>query len=339
MKTAVVLFNLGGPDKTESVQPFLFNLFNDKKIINLPNPLRYFLAKLISKKRNREAVEIYSQIGGKSPILATTSSQAAALERKLNKENGGENKVFVCMRYWHPMTPEVVRNVKDYNPDKVILLPLYPQYSTATTESSIEQRFKSAKNINLKKQTNYVCCYPKQKTFLKAHVELIKSKTSALKNFRLLFSAHGLPEVTIKKGDPYQWQIEKTVEGVVGLLGDVDYTICYQSRVGPLKWIGPSTPEAIDKAIRDDVEIVVVPIAFVSDHSETLVELDIEYREYAKQKGFNKYNVVQALNLNETFIKALYELVISSINSDKVGNITNKICPLTFKKCKNKNVI
>jgi ferrochelatase len=237
------------------------------------------------------------------------------------------------------MTPEVAKNVKDYNPDKVVLLPLYPQYSTATTESSIEQWFKSAKNINLKKQTNYICCYPTQKTFLKAHVELIKNKTSSLKNFRLLFSAHGLPEVTIKKGDPYQWQIEKTVGGVVSLLGDVDYTICYQSRVGPLKWIGPSTPEAIDKAIKDDVEIVVVPIAFVSDHSETLVELDIEYREYAKQKGFNKYNVVPALNLNETFIKALYELVISSINSDKAGNIINKICPATFKKCKNKNVI
>ena len=339
MKTAIVLFNLGGPDKIESVKPFLFNLFNDKKIINIPNPLRFILAKLISNRRNKEATEIYEQIGGKSPILDTTINQAKELENWLNENTLHENKAFVCMRYWHPMTQEVVHKVKEYNPDNIFLLPLYPQYSTATTESSLEEWFKKSEDAKLIKPTRHVCCYPDNTTFLKSHIELIKEKIQTLKNYRILFSAHGLPEITIKRGDPYQWQIEKTVGGIVQLMNESNYTICYQSRVGPLKWIGPSTTEAIDQAINDNVEIVIVPIAFVSDHSETLVELDIEYREYAKQKDFDKYHVVPALNINKTFISSLGNIVKKGLSSKDEGNTMNRICPIHFKKCKNNNAL
>ena len=159
MKTAVVLFNLGGPDKQESVKPFLFNLFNDPNIFRLPNPFRYLLARLISSRRTKEATEIYAEIGGKSPILEITNSQAEALQKEL-KNKGIENKVFVCMRYWHPMTAEVDSKVKDYNPDKIFLLPLYPQYSTTTTKSSLDAWFNEAQNQKLNAKTKYTCCYP-----------------------------------------------------------------------------------------------------------------------------------------------------------------------------------
>ena len=339
MKTAVVLFNLGGPDKIKSVQPFLFNLFNDKKIINLPNPLRFLLAKLISSRRNKEATEIYEQIGGKSPILETTMRQADELEKWLNNNTPHENKVFVCMRYWHPMTKAAVQSVKNYDPDNIFLLPLYPQYSTATTESSLEEWYKQSKKSKLIKTTRHICCYPSNRVFLESHIELIEKKIKGLKNYRILFSAHGLPEITIKRGDPYQWQVEKTVDGIVQLMNEKNYTICYQSRVGPLKWIGPSTTEAIDKAISDNVEIVIVPIAFVSDHSETLVELDIEYREYALQKNFEKYHVVPALNINKTFISSLGNIVKQGLGCESEGNVINRICPIHFKKCKNNNAL
>ena len=170
MKTAVVLFNLGGPDKQESVRPFLFNLFNDPNIFKLPNPFRFLLAKLISTLRTKEATEIYSEIGGKSPILDITKDQAAALEGALAAQ-GIPSKVFVCMRYWHPMTAEIVKEVKDYNPDNIFLLPLYPQYSTTTTKSSLDLWFKEAKKQNLSAPTKYTCCYPMDKKFIESHRE------------------------------------------------------------------------------------------------------------------------------------------------------------------------
>ena len=204
MKTAVVLFNLGGPDKQESVKPFLFNLFNDPNIFKLPNPFRFLLAKLISTLRTKEATEIYSEIGGKSPILDITNDQAIALEETLAKQ-GMSSKVFVCMRYWHPMTAEIVKEVKDYNPDNIFLLPLYPQYSTTTTKSSLDLWFKEAKKQNLSVQTKYTCCYPTNKKFIESHQQLIQNKIDDIKDkkIRILFSAHSLPVSIIKGGDPY----------------------------------------------------------------------------------------------------------------------------------------
>mgnify|MGYP000897749456 CR=1 FL=1 len=267
MKTAVILFNLGGPDSLKAVRPFLFNLFKDPAIITLANPIRLLIAWLISSRRSGKAKGIYAQMGGKSPILELTQQQANALEERLNKL--GNYKVFVSMRYWHPMSDVVAKNVAQYDPDKIILLPLYPQYSTTTTASSFANWDKACEKIALKKPTSKICCYPTEHNFVAAHARLIRDaywKAAEAGKPRILFSAHGLPEKTVAGGDPYQFQVEKTVAGIVQILSvdQVDYSVCYQSRVGPLKWIGPSTEEEIERAGKDGVPIVVVPVAFVS---------------------------------------------------------------------------
>ena len=249
MKKAVILFNLGGPDKPESVEPFLFNLFNDPAIISIPSIFRYPLAKIISKRRAPIAKNIYKEIGNKSPILELTQEQAKSLENILSKK--GDYKCFVIMRCWHPRAADVIKEVKIYNPEEIILLPLYPQYSASTSGSSINEWNDLCKRENYKVKTKTICCYPTENNFLSSHAELIKKTIKNLvnKDFKLLFSAHGLPEVKIKKGDPYQWQVEKTVEGIMSKLKNEnpDHIISYQSRVGPLKWIGPSTDEIIIK--------------------------------------------------------------------------------------------
>jgi len=281
VKRAVVLFNLGGPDKPSSIQPFLFNLFNDAAIINLPNPFRWLLAKIISKRRAPVAEKIYAEIGGGSPLLELTQKQAVALEIKLNQNERISSKVFIAMRYWHPMIMATATLVKKFNPDEIILLPLYPQFSTTTTGSSFKAWKSAVKKIGLNKPTKEVCCYPIDENLVTAQADLLKKEISKAKqNIRILFSAHGLPKKIIKKGDPYQWQIEQTARAIVAKvkLNINDWVICYQSRVGPLEWIGPSLDEEIKRASEDSIGIIVLPIAFVSEHSETLVELDIEYR-------------------------------------------------------------
>ena len=281
MNVAVVLFNLGGPDKLDSVEPFLFNLFNDPAILNLPSFLRYPLAKLISKRRAPTAKAIYKEIGGSSPIVKLTRDQAASLEQSLNMNEKGLNyKVFIAMRCWHPRASETIQLVKKFNPEEIILLPLYPQYSAATSGSSILEWQDVAKKNNLNISTSTICCYPQDEKFVKAHSELIKKNINGLKNFKLIFSAHGLPEKNIKKGDPYQWQVEQSVNKIMNEMNqdNIDYILSYQSRVGPLKWICPSTDEVIIDNSKKGKNIIVVPIAFVSEHSESLVELDIEYK-------------------------------------------------------------
>ncbi len=335
MKTAVVLLNLGGPDRPESVKRFLFNLFNDPLIIRLPGFLRTPLAWLISTRRNKEAQAIYSEIGGKSPILEITTAQAEALGAKL-AAHGMDNQVFVSMRYWHPMTDEVVQKVKAYNPDHVFLLPLYPQYSTTTSKSSLDVWLKESKKQNLKVPTKYACCYPTNKKLIEAHSQLIQKQILEVKNkkIRILFSAHSLPVSIIKSGDPYQWQVQQTVLSIMnGINGAEDHVLCYQSKVTPVKWLEPSTPDEIKKAVQDDVAIIIVPIAFVSDHSETLVELDIEYKNLAEEMGSKDYYRIEALNINEMFIEGLKDLVLESQEVRVTKNISAKICPKTFKEC------
>ena len=335
MKIAVVLLNLGGPDRPESVKRFLFNLFNDPLIIRLPGFLRTPLAWLISTRRNKEAQAIYSEIGGKSPILEITTAQAEALSTKL-AAHGMDNQVFVSMRYWHPMTDEVVQKVKAYNPDHVFLLPLYPQYSTTTSKSSLDVWLKESKKQNLKVPTKYACCYPTNKKLIEAHSQLIQKQILEVKNkkIRILFSAHSLPVSIIKSGDPYQWQVQQTVLSIMnGINGAEDHVLCYQSKVTPVKWLEPSTPDEIKKAVQDDVAIIIVPIAFVSDHSETLVELDIEYKNLAEEMGSKDYYRIEALNINEMFIEGLKDLVLESQEVRVTKNISAKICPKTFKEC------
>jgi len=338
MKKAVILFNLGGPDKIENVEPFLFNLFNDPAILNLPTILRYPLAKLISNRRAPVAKKIYEELGGSSPILKLTKEQSEALETKLNQtETDNEYKCFIVMRCWNPRANDVIKDVKLFNPEEVILIPLYPQYSAATSGSSIKEWKEVCKKNNYKVKTSTICCYPTDQNFINAHTKEIIKKIKDLKNFKLIFSAHGLPEKNIKKGDPYQWQVEQSVQKIVENLNieNLDWILSYQSRVGPLKWIGPSTEDIIVENSKIDKHIVLVPIAFVSEHSETLVELDIEYKEIADANGCKNYTRVPALGINEDFIKAMSELIIKKNEYKFSENLyPPKIqCPSNFKKC------
>ena len=313
MKKAVILFNLGGPDSLNAVRPFLFNLFYDRRIINLPNPFRFLLAKFISAKRENIARKIYEEIGGKSPILENTKAQADALELKLNEDENHVYKVFICMRYWHPFADEVVKSVKQFDPDEVILLPLYPQYSTTTTLSSIENWQKNAKKHGLKCNTKIIHHYYDNENFIEAHANLIAkyyTLASRIGKPRVLFSAHSLPLSVIKKGDPYASQVERSVGLIVEKLAinNLDWSICYQSKIGPVKWLEPSTESELSRTKADGVPVVLSPISFVSEHSETLVELDIEYKAIIKD-GY--YFRVLTLSTDFLFIKCLADLCIN----------------------------
>ena len=240
-------------------------------------------------------------------------------------------------RCWNPRAEEVINDVKKFNPDEVILLPLYPQFSAATSGSSIKEWHDICMKDNYKVKTSTICCYPTDEDFIKAHCSEIKKKISDINNYKLIFSAHGLPEKNIKNGDPYQWQVEQSVNSIVDYLkiDNLDWILSYQSRVGPLKWIGPSTEDINVENSKLDKHIVLVPIAFVSEHSETLVELDIEYKELAEANGCKNYTRVPALGTNDDFIKAMSELIIKK-NEYKITEglyPPKKHCPSNFKKC------
>jgi len=241
------------------------------------------------------------------------------------------------MRCWHPRAEEVVNYVKNFNPDEIILMPLYPQYSAATSGSSIKEWKDICKKNNFKVKTSTICCYPTDENFILAHKKEIIKKIDNLKNFKLIFSAHGLPEKNIKKGDPYQWQIEQSVNKIVKSLNieSLDWALSYQSRVGPLKWIGPSTEDIIIENSKIGKHIVLVPIAFVSEHSETLVELDIEYKDLADKHGCKNYTRVPALGTNENYIKAMSDLIIKKQDYNFRENLfpPKTQCPKQFTKC------
>jgi protoporphyrin/coproporphyrin ferrochelatase len=335
-KTAVVLFNLGGPDSPKAITPFLFNLFNDKAILPFQQPLRFLAAKLLAAVRTRKAKAIYQQLGGKSPILELTLAQAAALEEKLKAR--GEYKTFTCMRYSDPMSDTVARNVQAYEPDHIVLLPLYPQFSTTTTGSSLADWERAARKAKLDAPTTRICCYPTDRTFIASHIKLLKDtywKAAEEGQPRLLFSAHGLPEKVIRDGDPYQWQVEKTVAAIVQILAidELDYAICYQSRVGRLKWLGPSIQEEIIQAGQDKVPVVVVPVAFVSEHSETLVELDVDCRNLASEHGVPAYFRSPALGTEPMFIDALADLCTKTTDLGTFSFNKERFCPRSMGKC------
>ena len=483
-KIAVVLLNLGGPDAPESVQPFLFNLFNDKAIIGAPQPVRWAIAKLISTRRAPVARAIYQHLGGKSPLLELTREQAEGLEAALGERSFGfaqdtdelrevpafagttgnnpvdssllhdergqqteplvaegvrliaeavakaganktsnEYKVFIAMRYWHPMTAETVAAVKEWGAEEVVLLPLYPQFSTTTTGSSFKLWEALAKKQGLRAVTHRVGCYPLEPGFVSAHARLLAERVREAAKagpVRVLFSAHGLPQKIVDAGDPYQWQIEQTSAAIVAALereqgvvaqskleGDpgvkpqddglkksagfplapeqqeepvrsswvhnepgqetgplvteglrpiaqasrpeqgrieqptsdsahVDWSICYQSRVGPLQWLKPSTETAIAQAAGEGRGIVLVPVAFVSEHSETLVELDIEYRHLAEKAGVSTYLRVPALGVQAEFIAGLARVVRQAVSAGRESTTTDqlkRLCPAEFGKC------
>jgi len=314
-KVAVVLFNLGGPDRPEAIRPFLLNLFTDPAVLRVPFFVRPILARIIARTRVAPATENYALLGGKSPLLELTQAQAAALQAALPDLDA---KCFIAMRYWHPMSLETACAVKQWGPDEVVLLPLYPQFSTTTTGSSLTAWRAAAARAGLVARTTTLCCYPADAGYAAASAALVKatydkarSELTAGVTLRVLFSAHGLPEVIVKGGDPYQWQVERTVAAVLAEWGQdgLDWSICYQSRATPQMWIGPGTDAEIERAGRDRVAVLVVPIAFVSEHSETLVELDVEYRALAERAGVPNYFRVPAQNSDPAFIGSLAGLV------------------------------
>jgi ferrochelatase len=310
-RVAVVLMNLGGPDSLAAVRPFLVNLFDDPAIIGLPSLLRWPLARLIASRRAPVAQEIYARLGGRSPLLANTKAQAQALEGAL----GSGYRCFVAMRYWHPFSAETAHEVANWAPEEVVCLPLYPQFSRTTTASSLASWQEAAHQQRLVCPTRCVRCYPCEKGLIEAFVRLIRPALDTASTTepgpRLLLTAHGLPMKIVRAGDPYPGQVEETAAAVVEALNrpGLDWRVCYQSRVGPLRWLEPATDEEIKRAGRERVPLVVAPISFVSEHSETLVELDLDYRDLAAASGVPAYHRVAAIGLEPAFIGALASLV------------------------------
>lgn len=316
---AVVLFNLGGPDNLSNVRPFLFNLFYDRSIIDLPNPLRFLLAKTIAYSRNMKAQKIYGLLGGGSPIVQETEMQVKALQKVL----GNEYKVFLAMRYWHPMTEEVMKAISELNPSEIILVPLYPQYSLSTTESFFINWDHLVKKEGFHYPTERIHSYPTHKGYINAQIDVISShikQHSIPENARYLFSAHGLPEKYIRMGDPYEKQVDESVSEIVRQIPEIkDYVICYQSKVGPAKWLEPSSEDEIKRAACDGVPVVIVPISFVSENSETLYELDILYKEYAASLGLNSYYRIPTIQDNPNYIACLADMIKSGVYADQLG--------------------
>lgn len=313
-RLAVVLMNLGAPDSLEAVRPFLKNLFSDPAIIGLPWPLRPMVAEIISRIRDQRAQKIYQKLGGASPLLSNTKAQQVQLHRLLRDQLPERDiEVFVAMRYWHPLTEQTVAQVKKFRPTEIVLLPLYPQFSITTTGSSFVEWHNQANQQGLKIPTREIHSYPQNSNFIKAHVDLLLpwlKKASAFGTPRILFSAHGLPQKVIDKGDLYENHIHKTVQAILKKIpSSIDGVVCYQSKVGPLKWLGPSVEQELERAGKDCKPVVVVPVAFVSEHSETLIELDEDYRICAKTFGVPFYGRVPALGDHPAYIKALAALV------------------------------
>jgi ferrochelatase len=319
-KVAVVLLNLGGPDSLDAVEPFLYNLFSDPDIIDFPGSFlfRKRLAKLISTRRSPGVIEQYREIGGKSPIKDHTLNQAALLEESLNKHFPA--KVLVAMRYWRPSTEEAINEIRNEGIKRVVLLPLYPQFSKATTTSSLKEWEKQLTAMGLNLDWTLIESYYDQPTYIRAFVErineaLLRFPEDRRADVNILFSAHGTPMKLVREGDPYSGHIARTIAAIMQQGGySQTHTLCYQSKVGPLKWLTPSTPETIKELASKGVkDMLLVPVAFASDHLETLFELGIEYRRQAMEHGIRQYEVTEGLNDSPLFIQALTELVLNEV--------------------------
>lgn len=332
-RIAVVLFNLGGPDGQADVRPFLQNLFSDPAIIGAPAAVRMPLAWFIAKRREKMAQANYALMGGGSPLLKETRAQADALAGALARRLPGDVvRTFIAMRYWSPDTATAAREVAAFEPDEVLLVPLYPQYSTTTTASSLKAWRQAYKGSG---RTSTLCCWYANEGLVEAHANAILSTWEAAgrPHVRLLFSAHGVPMSVIDKGDPYQWQIEATCAAIAARLGEGwDWRLCYQSRVGPMKWLGPTTPEAITAAAEEGLGVLIDPVAFVSEHVETLVELDIEYAHMAEELGMQAYLRAPAVGTDQVFIEGLAGAAVRALDGLGVS-ADNARCPGAFSQC------
>ncbi len=331
-RLGVLLLNLGGPDRLEDVGPFLYNLFSDPEIIRLPFPwLQKPLAWLISSRRTQKSQENYKQIGGGSPLRRITEAQGEALREQLSAL-GHEASIYVGMRYWHPYTSEAIARIIQDNIERLVILPLYPQFSISTSGSSfrlLEQLWKEDSRLQRIEYT-VIPSWHKQPGYLQAMTELIVQELDQFPNpdeAHIFFSAHGVPKSYVEEaGDPYEQEIEECTNLIMETLNRPNfYTLAYQSRVGPVEWLQPYTQDAIKelgaKGVKD---LVVVPISFVSEHIETLQEIDIEYRELAEESGIHNFRRVPALNTNPVFINALADLVLDALKSPslKLSQVT-----------------
>ena len=325
----VVLFQLGGPDTYDAVEPFLYNLFMDPDIIDIPLGflLRKPLAKFISKRRSKKVVGYYKEMGQPSPIRDITNEQASLLRTEL-RERDPDRKyhIFIAMRYWHPLTGETVEQIKSVDIDRLILLPLYPQYSFTTTGSSLNEWNRQTKNspvseIPAQLIEHYADYGPYIESLATQVERTIAECCKSEDPLHLLFSAHGVPMKKIDQGDPYQDHIEATVDLTMERLStSYPHHLSYQSKVGPGKWLEPSTVDMLERLGSKGVNhLLVVPVAFVSDHSETLYELDIEDREIAEDAGIEHYHVMPALNDSPEFIDALTQLVLQEVQNGEQG--------------------
>lgn len=327
-KIGVVLLNMGGPDSLEAVQPFLYNLFSDHDIIQIPKPIQKPVAFLISKLRSKKTMKYYQIMGGKSPQKEQTLQQAESLQDIL----GDDYKVVVAMRYWHPFTEEALQSLFKEEIKKIILLPLYPQYSRTTTGSSFNEFDRQIKKFikpgkfmvlsTLKGQENpyyyssnipivKINCYFDDKHYIDAMVANIKENLPEYDDYYFLFSAHSLPEKIILAGDPYKKQTEKTVQLIMARFRGVKFELAYQSKVGPVKWLEPFTEDRIKELARKGVKkLAVIPVSFVSEHSETLYELDYLYGNLAKEVGIESYVRIPTLKTHPLFIQTLKNLVV-----------------------------
>jgi ferrochelatase len=335
-KLAVVLFNLGGPDSLKSVKPFLFNLFRDPAIITLPAVARYPLAVLISTTRDRSAQANYAKMGGASPLLPETKAQAAALETALQgRAPDTQVRCFIAMRYWKPFATETAREVAAFQPDEIVLLPLYPQYSTTTTASSLKDWSAVYRGSGVSRT---VCCYPTEHGLVDAQVGAIRKVWEAAgkpANVRLLFSAHGLPQQVVDAGDPYRAQVEATAAAIAAALPELpDWEVCFQSKVGRLKWLEPSTEHEIARAGREGMGVLIAPIAFVSEHVETLVELDDDYAKIARDTGCAPYLRAPTPGVAQGFIDGLAHSVLEAARRpERIGSCGPWRCPAGYAKC------
>jgi ferrochelatase len=317
-KIGVVLFQLGGPDSLDAIEPFLYNLFSDPDIIDFPfaRIARQPLARLISTTRARHVRHHYAEIGGRSPILEFTRRQACALEAELRREF--DARVVVAMRYWHPFTAEAIRELQAHAPDDVVLLPLYPQYSRTTTGSSLNEWKRRFHPIGWNPRVHAVTEFHEDAGYIGALVESIDESLAAFDNpaeVDMVFSAHSVPMPVIEAGDPYQRQIERTVE-LVWRQGNWPGRrhLCYQSKVGASKWLQPSMHATVKRLAGEGRRsALVIPVSFVSDHVETLHEIDIEHRAQALGLGISEFRMVPGLNDAPGFIGVLGKLVRQAV--------------------------
>jgi len=312
VKLAVVLFNLGGPDSLEAVEPFLTNLFSDPAVISLPAFLRLPLARLIAKKRDRSPARFTPRLAAARPFCRKRWRRP----RRCNTPSANTKPLFHCHAMLETVHEEAARAIAAWSPDNIVLLPLYPQFSTTTTGSALDEWRRAARVLGIAAPTTTICCYPRLAGFIEGLAGATRDTLAQAKpgiSYRVLISAHGLPKRVIARGDPYQVQVEQTAAALVDQLGITDWTICYQSRVGPLEWIGPSTDAEIRPRRSRGQGCGDRAGGVVSEHSETLVELDIEYAKLAREAGVPDYLRVPTVSVRGEFIAGLAGLVRESL--------------------------